>query len=140
MKRIIRLTENDLTRLVKRVIRESKDEKFKLDFMYDFGAENIKSIESATFHPNHRNERIKHLTIFREDLENENWNSNNGIIIFKYDDEVYVAPDCTNGIAKDYLEKHFGYRNERIGVPSFLAQSDSWYSKDVFRRFTQPCR
>lgn len=141
MKRIVRLTENDLTRLVKRVIREREDEKFKIKMMQDLGAENIRSIQSATYHPSDGPEiRRLHLSELRNDIENEEWNYNNGIIIFKYDDEVYVLPHCINRIAEDYLEKHFGDRNERIGVPSYLAQSDSWYSKDAFNRFLKPCR
>jgi hypothetical protein len=137
MKKIVRLTENDLIKLVKRVVKESENNKFKPKEV--LGSTKLKYIESSTFHPNHKDER-HHLSGFIKNLENENWNSNNGIIIFKYEDEIYVAPDCDNDMGRDYLKEYFGRRNENIGVPSYLAQSDSWYSKSAFREFTQPCR
>ena len=37
MKRIIRLTESDLTRIVRRVINENEDDDDGIDFNFDFG-------------------------------------------------------------------------------------------------------
>ena len=37
MKRIIRLTERDLTRIVRRVIKENEDDDDGIDFNFDFG-------------------------------------------------------------------------------------------------------
>jgi hypothetical protein len=67
MRRIIRLTESDLTRLVKRVIEEAKDDEDDDDDMYvaEYGSKKIKGINKKLLKQNKIFDLLEELKEFK---------------------------------------------------------------------------
>ncbi len=66
MKKIVKLTESDLTRLVKRVIEESKDDEDDDDmYVAEYGSEKIKGINKKLLKQNKIFDLLEKLKKFR---------------------------------------------------------------------------
>jgi hypothetical protein len=118
MKKIVRLTENDLTKLVKRVIKESEKKDFDVDNID--GVEKWSYVESALKNPE------------LDKIKEGEWNAHHATLIFKHKGTVYVAPATKHN--KEKCEDFFGGRKEGIGVPQ-LNEKSMWHSKSAYDDF-----
>jgi hypothetical protein len=118
MRKIVRLTESDLIKLVKRVISESEEKKFDVDNID--GVKKWSSIESALKEP--ELDRIK---------EGE-WNYHHATLIFKHEGSIYVAPATKHN--KEKCEEFFGSRKGGLGVPQ-LNEKSKWFTKSAWDDF-----
>jgi hypothetical protein len=118
MKKIVRLTENDLIKLVKRVIKE-----------------NEKSINIDNIDGRHKWSAIKSLLKGETELDKikeGEWNYHHATLIFKHDGTIYVAPATKHN--KEKCNDFFGDRKEGMGVPQ-LNEKNMWHTKSAYDDF-----
>jgi len=95
MKKIIKLTESDLTRIVKRVIKENEDEYGKEQFSEKIDKLNVELYNYYEYSQNFINEITNKLNLLTDEITNSNLsNDDKEVLYYDLDDyeDGYLYP------------------------------------------------